>query len=156
VSSEPEVRAEYAITCAQEDRGVFLSACAMRPDPAAEAVAEKLGLRLLLEFRRRAFAGCKHHAVLIANASHLHASQALAAMSAGKAVFCEKPLCLNESELAALVRASDECSAPVLRGRIQSSLRPNGSSAKGSLVRHPRTAGHPLRVNAATFRPIIG
>jgi len=53
-------------------------------------------------------------AVLIATRHNLHASQALAAMRAGKAVFCEKPLCLNESELAALVRASDECSAPVL------------------------------------------
>ncbi len=44
-------------------------------------------------------------AVLIATRHHLHARQVLAAIDAGKSVFCEKPLCLTESELAAIVRA---------------------------------------------------
>jgi predicted dehydrogenase len=43
--------------------------------------------------------------VVVATRHHLHASQVLAALGAGKHVFCEKPLCLNESELRAIARA---------------------------------------------------
>lgn len=43
--------------------------------------------------------------VVIATRHHLHASQVLAAMAAGKHVFCEKPLCLSEFELRAIARA---------------------------------------------------
>jgi len=42
--------------------------------------------------------------VVIATRHHLHAAQVEAAMNAGKAVFCEKPLCLSEEELARIVR----------------------------------------------------
>jgi predicted dehydrogenase len=38
--------------------------------------------------------------VVIATRHHLHASQTIAALTAGKHVFVEKPLCLNEEELA--------------------------------------------------------
>jgi predicted dehydrogenase/threonine dehydrogenase-like Zn-dependent dehydrogenase len=37
--------------------------------------------------------------IVIATRHHLHAPQVIAALNAGKHVFCEKPLCLNESEL---------------------------------------------------------
>ncbi len=43
--------------------------------------------------------------VVIATRHHLHANQVLAALGAGKHVFCEKPLCLSEDELRAIVRA---------------------------------------------------
>ena len=42
--------------------------------------------------------------VVIATRHHLHARQVLAALKAGKHVFCEKPLCLTEDELASIVR----------------------------------------------------
>lgn len=45
------------------------------------------------------------NAVVIATRHHLHAAQVLAALREGKHVFCEKPLCLGEYELAAIVRA---------------------------------------------------
>ncbi|HTR22905.1 MAG TPA: bi-domain-containing oxidoreductase [Terriglobales bacterium] len=45
------------------------------------------------------------NSVLIATRHHLHAGQVLATLSAQKAVFCEKPLCLTESELASIVCA---------------------------------------------------
>jgi len=41
--------------------------------------------------------------VVIATRHHLHANQVLAALSAGKHVFCEKPLCLSEDELRSIV-----------------------------------------------------
>ena len=42
--------------------------------------------------------------VVIATRHHLHASQVIAALQAGKHVFCEKPLCLREEELLAIIR----------------------------------------------------
>ena len=41
--------------------------------------------------------------VVIATRHHLHAKQVLAALGAGKHVFCEKPLCLSGDELRAIV-----------------------------------------------------
>lgn len=43
--------------------------------------------------------------VVIATRHHLHAAQVAAALSSGKHVFCEKPLCLNEAELTRIVSA---------------------------------------------------
>jgi predicted dehydrogenase/threonine dehydrogenase-like Zn-dependent dehydrogenase len=43
--------------------------------------------------------------VVVATRHNLHARQVLAAVTAGKHVFCEKPLCLSEKELAAIVHA---------------------------------------------------
>ncbi|MFZ0806915.1 MAG: bi-domain-containing oxidoreductase, partial [Candidatus Sulfotelmatobacter sp.] len=43
--------------------------------------------------------------VVIATRHHLHAKQVLNALAAGKHIFCEKPLCLTEAELRAIVRA---------------------------------------------------
>lgn len=42
--------------------------------------------------------------VVIATRHNLHASQVVAALQAGKSVFCEKPLCLNIDELREIVR----------------------------------------------------
>jgi predicted dehydrogenase/threonine dehydrogenase-like Zn-dependent dehydrogenase len=45
------------------------------------------------------------NAVVIATRHHLHAKQVLAALEAGKHVFCEKPLCLSEEELRSIADA---------------------------------------------------
>jgi predicted dehydrogenase/threonine dehydrogenase-like Zn-dependent dehydrogenase len=43
--------------------------------------------------------------VVIATRHHLHASQVVSAIHAGKHIFCEKPLCMTEEELFEIVRA---------------------------------------------------
>ncbi|MGB8783022.1 MAG: Gfo/Idh/MocA family oxidoreductase [Terriglobales bacterium] len=76
--------------------------------------AEKFGFSYCSNSEAELLQDPQIKAVLIATRHHLHASQSLAALRAGKTVFCEKPLCLNESELAALVRASADVDAPFL------------------------------------------
>src|SRR6267154_5412451 len=46
--------------------------------------------------------------IVISTRHHLHARQVIAALKAGKHVFCEKPLCLNEDELRNIVRVYEE------------------------------------------------
>ncbi len=88
--------------------------------PRSRNAAEKFGFSYCSNSEAEILRDPKIKAVLIATRHYLHASQSLAALRAGKAVFCEKPLCLNEGELAALVCAqsmratSAEENAPLL------------------------------------------
>jgi predicted dehydrogenase/threonine dehydrogenase-like Zn-dependent dehydrogenase len=49
--------------------------------------------------------------VVIATRHNLHASQVSLALEMGKHVFCEKPLCLKEDELSAIVRSRQDSTA---------------------------------------------
>jgi len=55
-------------------------------------------------------------AVLICTRHHLHASQAMAAARAGKAIFLEKPMALNQTELDELVAVLKETEVPFMVG----------------------------------------
>jgi predicted dehydrogenase/threonine dehydrogenase-like Zn-dependent dehydrogenase len=80
--------------------------------PRSRNAAEKFGFSYCSNSESELLQDPKIKAVLIATRHNLHAVQSLAALRADKAVFCEKPLCLNENELGALVRA---VSAPANR-----------------------------------------
>ncbi len=82
--------------------------------PRSRNAAEKFGFAYCSNSESELLQDPNISAVLIATRHNLHAAQSLAALRAGKAVFCEKPLCLHESELAALVRAKAEGNAPLL------------------------------------------
>jgi len=87
--------------------------------PRSRKAAEKFGFSYCSNSEAELLQDPTIKAVLIATRHNLHATQALAALRAGKAVFCEKPLCLNEGELAALVcvtskSASAEADTPLL------------------------------------------
>jgi predicted dehydrogenase/threonine dehydrogenase-like Zn-dependent dehydrogenase len=73
--------------------------------PRSRNAAEKFAFSYCSNSEAELLQDPKIKALLIATRHNLHASQSLAALRAGKAVFCEKPLCLNEAELAALVCA---------------------------------------------------
>ena len=80
--------------------------------PRSRSAAEKFGFSYCSNSEQELLQDANIKAVLIATRHNLHAGQSLAALRAGKAVFCEKPLCLNEGELAALVCATATSASP--------------------------------------------
>jgi len=71
--------------------------------PRSRSAADKFGFTCCSNSVEQVLSDPKINAVVIATRHHLHARQTLAALEAGKSVFCEKPLCLTEAELAAIV-----------------------------------------------------
>ena len=80
----------------------------------ARHAAEKFGFRYCATDEHKIIEDSAVNTVVIATRHHLHASQTLAALGAGKNVFCEKPLCLNQDELAEIVEAYSGKSHPPL------------------------------------------
>lgn len=90
--------------------------------------------------------------VLIATRHHLHASQVLAALSGGKHVFCEKPLCLSEEELRKIVEARTAVAGtPALMVGFNRRFSPMAVKMKGFFANiHEPLALH-YRVNAGSI-----
>lgn len=74
----------------------------------ARHAADKFGFRFCTSDDKDLLHDGTVNSVVIATRHHLHARQVIAALEAGKHVFCEKPLCLNERELSDIVRAYHE------------------------------------------------
>jgi predicted dehydrogenase/threonine dehydrogenase-like Zn-dependent dehydrogenase len=86
-------------------RGVELvGVCAANGSHARHA-AGKFGFQYCATEEERILNDPDINTIVIATRHHLHAAQVLAARAAGKHVFCEKPLCLSEVELAEIVHA---------------------------------------------------
>ena len=120
--------------------------------PRSRNVAEKFGFSYCSNSEAELLQDPTISAVLIATRHNLHASQSLAALRAGKAVFCEKPLCLNEGELAALVCATSTSApakdAPLLMVGFNRRFAPMAVQLKQFLSEiHEPLAVH-CRVNA--------
>jgi predicted dehydrogenase/threonine dehydrogenase-like Zn-dependent dehydrogenase len=88
----------------------FVGACAANGAHSRHAAA-KFGFRYCATDQDRILGDPAINTVVIATRHHLHATQVLAALQAGKHVFCEKPLCLTEEELFAIVREY-QCLSP--------------------------------------------
>lgn len=82
----------------------FISVCNATGSRSRSA-AEKFGFRYCSTDDSELLNDPEIDAVVIATRHHLHARQTLGALNAGKHVFCEKPLCLTEEDLAEVVRA---------------------------------------------------
>jgi len=88
----------------QHIRGAELvGVCAANGSHARDA-AQKFGFRYCATGEERILNDPEVNTVVIATRHHLHAPQVLAAVAAGKHIFCEKPLCLSEIDLAEIVR----------------------------------------------------
>lgn len=82
----------------------LITVCAANGSHANHA-ASKFGFRDCSTDESKVIQDSRINTVIIATRHHLHAKQILAALGAGKHVFCEKPLCLSEDELRSIVRA---------------------------------------------------
>lgn len=94
--------------------------------------------------------------VVIATRNHLHAKQVVAALEAGKNVFCEKPLCLTEAELQTIVRAYsaiETSSRPVVAVGFNRRFAPMIARMKSflSVISEPLALNY--RINAGYLHP---
>jgi predicted dehydrogenase/threonine dehydrogenase-like Zn-dependent dehydrogenase len=81
----------------------------------ASAVGRRFGFRFCASEEEELLRDPAINTILIATRHHLHARQVVAAWRAGKHVFCEKPLCVSEEELAAIIRCSQAINANTYR-----------------------------------------
>ncbi|MFY9843501.1 MAG: bi-domain-containing oxidoreductase [Terriglobales bacterium] len=132
----------------QEIRGVSFVGVCNATGARSRHAAEKFGFSYCSNSEAELLQDPQIKAVLIATRHHLHASQSLAALRAGKTVFCEKPLCLNESELAALVRAAADDDAPFLMVGFNRRFAPMAEAMKRFLSEINEPLAIHYRVNA--------
>jgi predicted dehydrogenase/threonine dehydrogenase-like Zn-dependent dehydrogenase len=71
----------------------------------ARHAAERFGFAYCATDEAQLLSDPAVNTIVIATRHNLHAGQVINALAAGKHVFCEKPLCLHEAELAEIVRA---------------------------------------------------
>jgi predicted dehydrogenase/threonine dehydrogenase-like Zn-dependent dehydrogenase len=116
--------------------------------PRSRSAAEKFGFSYCSNSEEELLQDAKINAVLIATRHNLHARQVLAALRAGKAVFCEKPLCLNEDELASIIGMAAAENSPLLMVGFNRRFAPMAVQMKKFLAGvHEPLAIH-YRVNA--------
>jgi predicted dehydrogenase len=88
----------------QSGVGDLLGICSATSAHARHA-ADRFGFRFCTTDENEILRDSAINTVVIATRHQQHARQVISALAAGKHVFCEKPLCLNEEELAAIIRA---------------------------------------------------
>ena len=94
--------------------------------------------------------------VVIATRHHLHAKQVLAALAAGKHVFCEKPLCLSEGELRSIVEAYlgiTSTQRPALMVGFNRRFAPMAARMKSFLAPVSEPLALHYRINAGQLPP---
>jgi predicted dehydrogenase len=113
--------------------------------------AEKFGFQYCTTDEQEILSDARISTVVIATRHHLHARQVVKALNAGKHVFCEKPLCLSQEELADVVRSysrSAQTQEPFLMVGFNRRFAPMTRKMKAFLSEiHEPLAMH-YRVNA--------
>jgi predicted dehydrogenase len=82
-----------------------LAGICSRSGVSAQNNGKKFGFAYATSSEAQLLADDSIDAVVITTPHHLHARQVVAALQAGKHVFCEKPLCLSEGELGEIAAA---------------------------------------------------
>jgi predicted dehydrogenase len=98
----------------------IVALCDVDPGYAAKTFAKFPGARVWTDYREMLEQQKDIDAVMIATPDHTHAVIALAAMRAGKHVYCEKPLCHDVHEARVLARTAQEtkvCTQMGIQGR---------------------------------------
>jgi predicted dehydrogenase/threonine dehydrogenase-like Zn-dependent dehydrogenase len=116
---------------------------------------EKFGFRYCATDEQQILDDASVNTIVIATRHHLHAVQALAALRADKHVFCEKPLCLSEDELAEIVGAygTPAPSKPILMVGFNRRFAPLAVKMKSFLQESKEPIAMHYRVNAGYIAP---
>lgn len=132
----------------------LVSVCAATGSHAQHA-AKRFGFRDCTTDETRLIQNPQVNTIVIATRNHLHARQVVAALAAGKHVFCEKPLCRSEEELRAIVRARFEDEAD--RCLLMVGFNRRFAPMIGEMKRFTATITEPLamhyRINAGYLPP---
>jgi predicted dehydrogenase/threonine dehydrogenase-like Zn-dependent dehydrogenase len=91
----------------------LISVCAANGSHARYA-AEKFGFEYCATDETRLLGDSEINTIVISTRHHLHGTQVVHALQAGKNVFCEKPLCLTEEELSKITDAYSQSSGKCL------------------------------------------
>jgi len=118
----------------------------------ARQAARKFDFQYCATDESQVLADNRVNTVVIATRHHLHAKQVLASLAAGKHVFCEKPLCLTEIELAEIVHAYDSISSrPLLMVGFNRRFAPMAVRMKSFLKETYEPLVMHYRVNAGAL-----
>ncbi len=114
----------------------------------ARHVGERFGFRYCSTDERELFEDSSINTITIATRHNAHARQVIAALNAGKDVFCEKPLCIREEELAEIIGVHESIPAPRLMVGFNRRFAPLAIKMKQffSDIREPFSINY--RVNA--------
>jgi predicted dehydrogenase len=143
--------------------GIELAGIASASGSSARHAADKFGFRYAASSQEQILGDAAINTVAVLTRHHLHARQVIAALSAGKHVFCEKPLAINEEELAdieALLGAvspaepgSPPARLPLLTVGFNRRFAPLAVQLKAFLEGHSEPLALHYRVNAGYLPP---
>jgi predicted dehydrogenase len=142
------------IPAMKSTRGVQLVGVCSANGSDSRHAAGKFGFRFCATEEDKIVGDPSVNTVVIATRHHLHAAQVVNALHAGKHVFCEKPLCLREDELAGIVDAYSRASRkPLLMVGFNRRFAPMAVQMKSFLGQvHEPLVMH-CRVNAGFLAP---
>ncbi len=139
-----------AIKAVREIRRIGI--CAANGSHAKHA-AKKFGFEHCATDEREILNDPDVNAVVIATRHHLHARQVLAALAAGKHVFCEKPLCLTEEDLGEIVGSMQNAGNRLLMVGFNRRFAPLAVRMKEFLKQVSGPFFIEYRVNAGSLPP---
>ena len=133
-------------------KGADLIAVCAATGPHARQAARKFGFQYCATDDEHILNDSRVNTLVIATRHHLHAKQILAALAVGKHVFCEKPLCLTEAELAEIVQAYGSLSSkPLLMVGFNRRFAPMAVQMKSFVEENHRPLVMHYRVNAGSL-----
>lgn len=132
----------------------LIGVCAANGSHARHA-AEKFGFGYCATDEEQILHDAKVNTVVIATRHHLHATQVLAALRAGKHVFCEKPLCLSEDDLMEIsdLYGGPAASKPILMVGFNRRFASLAVRMKSFLAESGEPLAMHYRVNAGYIAP---
>jgi predicted dehydrogenase len=133
----------------QKTPGIRLAGIASASGMSAQHAANRFGFEYADSDEQRILSDANINTIAILTRHHLHARQVIAALQAGKHVFCEKPLALNEAELAEIESCLAQIDPPrLLMAGFNRRFAPLAQRLKDFIRSSPEALFAHYRVNA--------